>query len=241
MTRKSYISKTLFGLLLMAALRAASAAPPLQQFDSSAIKTMSVTSQITTENQTELQKIPGDIALAYRLHRGSMQYMQPGMLRVETSVPLIGSGYYIVNGNRTLTVAPFTHIVRDITGAPGKKQSLLDFGLIPPELFDDYNATFERKDGPYFVYNVTPKQKSETFRYEIWVDPKTKITARRLDYDRHGVFTKSESYVKPIQVASGIYVPSQVQLYNSSNKLAGVTVYQNVKINQPISPSVFSF
>jgi outer membrane lipoprotein-sorting protein len=241
MISKSSVWKGAFGFLLTVVMGAAGAAPPLQDFSSSAVKTMSANSQITTENQAELKKIPGDIALAYRLHRGSMQYEQPGMLRVETSIPLLGSGYYVVNGNRTLTVAPFVHKVRDVTGQPGKKQTLLDFGLVPPELFDDYNATFERKDGQYYVYSVTPKLKSETYRYEIWVDPKTKITARRLDYDRHGVLTKSESYVNPVQIASGIYVPSAVQLYNSSNKLAGVTVYQNVKVNQPISPSVFSF
>ncbi len=221
--------------------RSVLAAPPLQQFASAGIKTLSASSEITTENQSELRKIPGDIALAYRLHRGAMQYMQPGLLRVSTSIPLLGSGYYIVNGNRTLTVAPFVHKVRDVTGAPGKKQTLMDFGMIPPELFADYNATFVSKDGSDYVYNVTPKLKSETYRYEVWIDPATKITAKRVDYDRHGVMTKQVYYKDPVQIAPGIFVPTRLELYNSSNKLAGVTVYQNIKVNQPISASTFNF
>ncbi len=240
MTLKPRAWAAVCGLLLAFSIREAFAAPALQEFASTDVKTMSANSEITTENQPELRKIPGDIALAYRLHRGAMKYIQPGMLRVETSIPLLGSGYYVVNGNRTLTVAPFVHKVRDVSDAPGKKQTLLDFGLVPPELFNDYDAAFERHDGTYLVYNVTPKQKSETYRYEIWIDPKTKITVRRLDYDRHGVLTKSESYINPIQAAPGIYVPSAVQLYNSQNKLAGVTVYQNVKVNQPLNPSLFN-
>ena len=40
-----------------------------------------------TENQDELKTIDGDIALAYRLHRGSVVYEQPGKLRIEASIP----------------------------------------------------------------------------------------------------------------------------------------------------------
>jgi outer membrane lipoprotein-sorting protein len=235
-------SAVLTGLTLMAALGgSALAAPPLQQYASGSIKTLSLSSQITTENQSELKKIPGDIALAYRLHRGSMQYTQPGMLRVETSVPLLGSGYYVVNGNRTLTVAPFVRKIRDVTGAPGKKQTLMEFGLIPPELFTDYNATFVRKDGADDIYNITPKQAGETFHHQVWIDPATKITVRREDYDRHGVLTKVILYKNPKEAAPGIFIPTRLELYNSAGKLAGVTDYQNIKVNQPISASTFSF
>lgn len=218
---------------------AASAAPPLEQFASTNVKTLSLSSEITTENQSELKKIPGDIALAYRLHRGSMQYEQPGLLRVEATIPLLGSGYYIINGNRKLTVAPFVHRVQDVTGAPGKKQTLLDFGLVPPELFDDYTAVFEKKDGIYDVYNIIPKLKSDTYHYEIWIDPATKTTFKRVEYDRHGVLTKIVYYKNPVQIAPGIFIPTRLELYNAQNKLAGVTGYQDIKVNQPLSPSTF--
>lgn len=228
-------------VLVLVCCAAVAAAPPLQQFESKNIKTLSLSSEISTENQAELKKISGDIALAYRLHKGSMQYEQPGKLRIEASVPLIGSGYYIVNGNRKLTSAPFVHRVQDITGEPGKKQTLLDFGLVPPELFDDYNATFVKKDGTALVYNITPKKKSETFRTEVWIDPKTKITIKHVEYDRHGVLVKIVLYKNPIEAAPGIYIPTRLELYNPENKLAGVTGYQNIKVNQPIPESRFTF
>jgi outer membrane lipoprotein-sorting protein len=230
------------GLFVSAFLSGPSgAAPPsINQFTSNNIKTMSLTSEITQDNQAELKKIQGDIALAYRLHRGSMQYMQPGKIRIEATIPHVASGYYIINGNRKCTVGPLYHRVQDITGAPGKKQTLLDFGFVPPELLDDYNATFLRKDGADYVFQISPKN-GDTTKDIIWVDPKTHITVKRENYDRHGKILKWFLYKNPVKLSVGIYVPTVVELYNPENKLAGVTAYQSVHVNSPIDPSVFNF
>lgn len=228
-------------ILLLLAVASAHAAPDIHRFTSTNVKTLSLTSEITTENRAALKTISGDIALAYRLHRGSMAYEQPGKLRVETTVGRL-SGYYVINGNRRLTSVPFLHMhkVGDVTNAPGKKNSLLDFGLLPPEYLDEWNATFLRKDGTAYVYQLQPKQKGETMKDIVWIDPQTHITFRRLNYDRDGKLVKSFVYAAPVQAAPGIWIPTRVELYNPQNKLAGVTVYRNVKVNQPLSPSVFS-
>ncbi len=217
----------------------AQAAPDIHTLTSSSIKTLQASSTIVTENQDALKTIPGDIALAYRLHRGMLAYKQPGMLRIEASIPHIATGYYIINGNQKLTVAPFVHKVQDTTGAPGKRQSLLDFGLVPPELLNDYNITFQRRENGLLCYKVQPKQASETNYDLIWIDPKTHITTQRYNYDRQGKFAKWFLYKNPQQVAPGIYVPTRVELYNTQNKLAGATVYQNIRVNQPLSDSLF--
>ena len=225
-------------LLLVPAL-SAQAAPDIRTLTSANVKTLQASSVIVTENQDELKKIPGDIALAYRLHRGTLAYKQPGMLRIEASIPHIATGYYIINGNQKLTVAPFVHKVQDTTGAPGKRQSLLDFGLVPPELLKDYNITFQRHENGLLCYKVQPKQAGETNYDLIWIDPKTHITTQRYNYDRQGKFVKWFLYKNPVQAAPGIYVPTRVELYNAQNKLAGATVYQNVRVNQPLSDSLF--
>ncbi len=217
----------------------AQAAPDIRTLTSANVKTLQASSEIVTENQDELKTIPGDIALAYRLHRGTLAYKQPGMLRIEASIPHIATGYYIINGNQKLTVAPFVHKVQDTTGAPGKRQSLLDFGLVPPELLNDYTITFQRHEKGLLCYKVQPKQASETNYDLIWIDPKTHITTQRYNYDRHGKFIKWFLYKNPVQAAPGIYIPTRVELYNAQNKLAGATLYQNIRVNQPISDSLF--
>ena len=230
----SYISAA---LVLSAA--SAQAAPTIQSLTSSALKTLSASSEIVTENQDVLKTIDGDIALAYRLHRGALTYEQPGKLRIEASIPHLLTGYYVINGNQKLTVAPFVHKVQDTTGAPGKRQTLLDFGLVPPELLTDYNATFLRREGGLLCFQLQPKQTGETQKDLVWIDPKTHITTQRYNYGRDGKLTKILRYLNPVQAAPDIYVPTRVELYNTQNKLAGATVYQNIRVNQPVSDSLF--
>jgi len=226
-------------LLFLLPMGRAHAAPDIREYTSGSVRTLQLSSRIVTENQGELKKISGDIALAYRLHRGSMQYQQPGKLRINATVPIFGSGHYTINGNKKATVAPFYHRVQDVTGAPGKKQSLLDFGLVPPELLSEYDATYLGTQSGLVEYQLLPKIKSEPLKNIVWIDPKTKITVQRYNYDRDGKLSKWFLYKDPVRVAPGIYIPTRVELYNPQNKLAGTTIYQNIKVNEPLGDSLF--
>ncbi len=228
-----------FAALMLQSGASAQAAPDIRSLTSDGVHTLQVSSEIVTENQDELKKIDGDIALAYRLHRGSMAYEQPGKIRIEATIPHLATGYYVINGNQKLTVAPFVHRVQDTTGAPGKRQTLLDFGLVPPELLTDYNATFLRRESGLLCFQLQPKQAGETQKDLVWIDPKTHVTAQRYNYNRDGKLVKWFLYKNPVLVAPGVYVPTRVELYNPENKLAGATVYQNVRVNQPLSESLF--
>ena len=229
----------LLATLALAFCLPAPAAPNITTLTSANLHTLQMSSEIVQDNQAALKTISGDIALAYRLHRGSMAYEQPGKLRIEATVPLIGTGYYIINGNRKLTVAPFVHRVQDVTGAPGKKQTLLDFGLVPPELLTEYDVVFLRHEAGLLCYQVMPKLKSEPLKDIIWVDPKTHVTVQRYNYNRDGKLIKWFLYKNPVQAAPGVFLPTRVELYNPQGQLAGATVYQNIRVNQPVREDMF--
>lgn len=214
-------------------------APAITTLTSSNLQTLQMSSEIVEDNQPALNKISGDIALAYRLHRGSMAYKQPGKLRIEATIPFLGSGVYIINGNMKATVAPFVHKVQDVTGAPGKKQTLLDFGLVPPELLTEYDVVFLRREAGLLCYQVMPKLKTEALKDIIWVDPKTHITVQRYNYNRDGKLIKWFLYKNPLLAAPGVYLPTRVELYNPQGQLAGATVYQNIRVNQPLREELF--
>jgi outer membrane lipoprotein-sorting protein len=230
------------GLTLLAAAAAAAAGPDIHQYASTNIKTLQMDGQVVTENRAELQKISGDFANAYRFHRVSMTYEQPGKLHFESVVAGVHIAYTI-NGNTRYTSVPTFHVhkVENISGAPGKKSTLLDEGLLPPEQLGDYNATFLRKEGGDPVYELTPKQPGETTKEIVWIDPATHITVKRQNFDRHGALAKWFLYKDPIQVSPGIYVPTRIEVYNAENKLAGITAYENIRINRPVNESVFNF
>ena len=70
---------------------------------------------------------------------------------------------------------------------------------------DDYNAQFLRKDGGEYVFQITPRQVSETSRDVVWFDPKTHITAKRQHYTRDGKLFATFVYKNPVQAAPGVY------------------------------------
>jgi outer membrane lipoprotein-sorting protein len=231
-------------LLLTFPAVAAQAVPDIHQYTSDKIKTLRLDSEIVYENHDQLENIGGDFADFYQVQRGarslSLIYQQPGMLRYDANV--IGAHItYVLDGDTRTTVIPFLHIhkTEDIAGAPGKKNTLLDCGVVPPEFLNQDNATYLRTQNGLLCFQLLGKLKSEPFKDLVWIDPKTHITEQRYHYDRNGKLTAWYLYKNPVLIAPGIYFPTRVEVYSPENKLAGVTVYRNIRVNTPVDPATF--
>jgi outer membrane lipoprotein-sorting protein len=237
------LARVIFPLALLGLTACqATAAPDPNTFSTSKIHTLTLNVHVTSENRDELNKIPGDFAQAYRFHNLSFSYEQPGKLHYE-AVVLGAHIAYTINGNKKYTSIPSVHMhqVEDVTGAPLKKQTLLDVGLISPEFLTEYNATYNGMHGKLVIFTLMSKVPGETSKDVVWMDPATHITARRYHYNRDGKLINSFVYSSPIQVSPGMYVPTQVQVYNQYDKLAAVSSYTDIKANLPISESIFDF
>jgi hypothetical protein len=227
---------------LRAATVATPAVPDIGHYTSQNIRTLTMDTYVVQENRPELERIPGDFANAYRFHRVSLSYSQPDRLQFDSVVA--GTHItYTINGNRKYTSIPAFHVhkVEDTTGAPGKKQSLLDVGLVPPELLDYYNGTYLRTEGSLVVFQIMPKQVSETYKDIVWIDPVTHITAKRIHYNRDGKLIAWYIYTNPAEPRPNVYVPTRVEVYNPLNHLAAVTEYSNIKVNLPVNNTIFDF
>ena len=228
-------------LLVTAAVRLP-AAPDANSFSTAHLHTLSLTVHVVSENRDELDKIPGDFAEAYRFHTLSFSYEQPGKLHYETVV--LGTHIaYTINGNKKYSSIPSVHLhkVEDVTGAPAKKQTLLDVGLVSPEFLGEYSATYTGMAGKDYVFTLESKVPGETIKDVVWIDPVTHITARRFHYNRDGKLISSFVYCNPVAVFPGMYVPTRIEVYNQYNKLAAVSSYTDIKANLPISESIFDF
>jgi len=216
--------------------------PGIGKFTSTRIRTLTMDTEVVSENRPELNKISGDFAQAYRFHHVNVSYAQPDKLQFE-SVVLGTHITYTINGNRKFTSIPNYHVhkVEDTTGAPGKKQSLLDVGLVPPELFSLYNARYIKRDGANLVFQIQPKQVGETYKDIVWIDPVTHITTKRQHFNRDGRLIAWYQYLNPISPRPHMYVPTRVEVYNPENHLAAVTAYSNIKINLPVDNTIFDF
>ncbi|MEO7717190.1 MAG: outer membrane lipoprotein-sorting protein [Capsulimonas sp.] len=240
--RRTFKSSLWTLILSATALAPVIAAPSIASLTSTKIKTLAMDTEVIQENRDELKRIEGDFAQAYRIHNIAISYAYPDKLHFE-SVILKAHIAYTINGNQKFTSVPTFHVhkVEDVTNAPGKKQSLLDCGMVPPELLLAYNATYLRKEGANYVFQLLPKIKTEPIRDVVWIDPKTKITVKREHYDRNGHLIAWYQYKNPQQIIPGVYIPTRVEVYNPYNKLAAVTAYKNIRVNKPLDMTIFNF
>ena len=228
-------------LAVYATMAAVAATPPeLNQLASTRIQTLQLDSSVVEENRAQLNTIGGDFAQAYRIHKVSIAYLQPSKIHFE-SVVLNVHIAYTINGDRKFTSVPTYHVhkVENITGQPGKRQSLLDLGLVPPELFDYSNATYVGTQGNLLIYDIKPKQ--DRYKDRVWIDPVTHITTKRIHFTREGKVQAWYMYKDPIEPRPHLYIPTRVEVYDPANELAAVTQYTNVKVNLPVDSTIFDF
>jgi len=189
----------------------------------------------------ELRKINKDFANAYRFRRMTVYYKEPLKLRLESEVQ--GQRItYILDGGRKLVIAPRQRVFEDVTNAPGKRQTSLDFGFITPALARLLEAKWlrdERENGVLLkVFELTWGYTQDTARHIVWIDPERRYMVRREWYS-FGVYRARFEYKDPVQAASGIWIPSKVEVYNVDQRFGGRTVNSNIRVNQGLDDELF--
>lgn len=192
----------------------------------------------------ELQKINKDFASSYRVKQTSVQLKEPFKMRLESEVEGNKVLFILNGGYRLFKISPAgIKNKENLTKSPGKRQTLFDYGLLTPSLFNNYfQASFvrtERSNGNA-VFDVTyVKSLDDTTRHRIWVDTKNKYVTKREWYSQNGghlmaIFT----YENPKTYGS-ITIPTKLTVSNAEKKFAGSLVYKNIKMNTGLSDSIF--
>lgn len=218
-----------------------------QDIDSYVQKTFkdaSLTARIKFANQKELAKINDDFGTTYRVPSSEVKVKEPFKLRMETNVEDT-KVLYIINGADLLIRIPRIKVNsrQNLADKPGRRQTLLDFGILTPSLFTDlFEAKFVRVDRATndVVFDVTyPKKLDDTSRHRIWIDPQKKIVTKREWYNQPGRQLATFFYNDPVNV-NGVWMPTKMQVKNMDNVLAGETYYTGLKVNQGLADSLFS-
>ncbi len=197
-----------------------------------------------TANQRELEKINKDFANSYRIKQMTARYKEPSKMRLESKVGVV-SVVYIINGNRKHVSAGPIKSTDDISDAPGKRQSLMDFGILTPGFMKLVNAQFLRYDHEggvrYPVFELTWANSDDTSKHIVWMDGKTRTVVKRQWYNQVGKLMAIFYYKNPVEAAPGIWIPTRVEVYNAEGKLGGVTTYVDLYVNEGLPDSLFQF
>jgi outer membrane lipoprotein-sorting protein len=234
-------------MIALGALVAVAVAQTSQNIDSYVQKNFddaSLTARVKYANQKELVKINDDFGKSYRVPYTDIKVKEPFKLRLETNVEDT-KVLYIINGPKLLIRIPRIKVNsrQDLSKSPGRRQTLLDFGILTPSLFNGlFQAKFVRLDRATndVVFDVTyPTALDDTSRHRIWVDPQKKYVTKREWYSQKGKQLATFYYNDPVSV-DGVWMPTKMQVKNVDGALAGETYYTGLKVNQGLSDSLFS-
>lgn len=232
---------------LLAAVALAPADPSITSYVQTRLEDLSFTAKVLNAKQAELKKINQDFSVSYRFSSSKVWMKEPLMLRMESTVEDTQI-FYIVNGSRRLVSVPRTGLRQreDLSRAPGKRQTPLDFGLLTPSLFRNFftakyvrtETRGELKGCLVFDLTYVPSM-DDTSRHRVWVDPSRRITPKREWYSQNGGYLVATFAYTDVKTLDGVNVPTKVTVSNADGKVAGSTGYRDLKANSGLPESLF--
>jgi outer membrane lipoprotein-sorting protein len=230
-------------LVLLTAFLTTQSGPTAADIVQPNLHDMQFTAYNKVGNQSELAKINKDFGESYRFKYLQVWAEEPFKLRLETKVNDT-SILYILNGTTRIYSIPRAKIRQkeDVGKGPGKRQTWLDFGLITKSMTDDlFEVKFVRNDRATgdLVFDLTyPKSMKDTSRHRIWVDKQKRYITKREWYSQKGPQLATFFYEDAVQY-DGVWVPTRLTVKNVDNRVAGVTEYSAIKVNNGISDAKF--
>jgi len=216
--------------------------PTLDDIVCSKLEDLSFTASIETAIRKELKKINKDFAFSYEAEGIRVLYKEPLKLKVST----LYNGQeavYVIKGDTKYYHVPRLNLKRkdNIAEEPGKRQTLLDFGLITKSMKESFlNGNYVRTDSDgNYVFDLRYQYKKDYTRFRVWVDPQKKYIVKKMWYNQHGELMATFEYSEPVHVNS-VWFPGKIVVKNAEGKLAGISRISNVKVNTGIPDSEFS-
>jgi outer membrane lipoprotein-sorting protein len=204
-----------------------------------------MTAAIVKADQRELKKINDDFGNSYRFDSTTIQYKEPFKLRLSAKADDTDI-LYILNGPIQYFRIPKMGLnqKKDLSKAPGRRQTSMDFGMLTPGLFSGnfFQAKFVRSDRATgdVVFDLTyVAGLDDTSRHRVWIDPSKKYVTRREWYNQYNRQLATFFYENPKQF-SGVWMPTQLTVKNVDNKVAGITRYESIKVNTGLPDSLFN-
>ncbi len=210
------------------------------------VNTLVVSLKVLQYDPVELEKIGPDFKTTYSLKSLLLQYKQPGKIRLEGKSPSRGSAVLIYNGaTRSYAIPKFRlRKTEDLTGSPGKRQSLLELGgLLSPETLTFMEGQFVKRElfagQDASVYDMTYTGAQNGPRYRIWIDMRTRVTLKREWYDGENRLKATFTYFDPQELAPGLWIPTRSEIRNSDGALGAEVALVGARPNPALADSLF--
>jgi outer membrane lipoprotein-sorting protein len=220
--------------LLAVLLLTVSADPTFKDLIQTNLKDLSMKATVAEKNLGELRKIGRDFYLAYRFSEMTVLYKSPSKMRLESQYQNARAIYILSGAKKYILIPSLNHKSTDeLAEQPGKRQSMLDFGLIDKGVAEFMKGEYVRTDREtgQWVFDLRYQYYDDTSRHRVWVDPKTKVIMKREWFGQTGNLKATFYYKDVKEVAKGIFMPTRAEVRNVEGKKAGETVNQDIRAN----------
>jgi len=245
----SALGLTAFSLFGQPDAIADSISPNIQSYVVKNLQDFEAYIHLVRYNAEAARRINKDFGLIYewmQKARGDLlvRYKEPDKFRLDGRFGA-SKGVFIVNETTQIVrLSIGFKDVRDLGKSPGKRKTLLDMGLISPDYLSYTEADFQGvrpfKGTPCAVFRISYRDKSldTSFRL-VWIDPRTRVTLKREEYSQEGKLLSIWYYKNIREVASGLYMPTEIEVDDDQGTLAGETAYRDIRVNIPMPDSLF--
>lgn len=203
--------------------------------------------KVTKYEPLELEKISPDFKTTYSVRNLNLQFKQPDKLRLEGHSATRGSALMILNGTVRFYSVPKFKLKKseDLVNAPGKRQSLLEYGgLIGSDTLQFMQAQFVKMEAlsgqNKAVFDLTYQGAGAGgSHYRVWIDPQTHITTKREWFDSANKLRATFAYLDPQEVTTGVWLPGRLEVKNAAGVVAAEVTFSAAKANQKLPDSLF--
>lgn len=213
----------------------------IENYVQSDLQDATLVARIIKGDQRELAKINKDFGTSYRFDSSVVYFKEPLKMRAEAHVEETNV-IYIINGATQWIKLPSYKYKTDLTMHPGRRQSLMDVGVLVPSLFTSFmDAKFIRMDRETgeAIFDLTYKKgMDDSTRYRVWLDKSKKYVTKREWYNQFSKEIATFYYLNPVEV-KGVWFPTRLEVKNTDNVIAGITKYDSMKINTGLPDSMF--
>ncbi len=209
-------------------------------------KEMEASIVVSKIDYTELEKIGKDFSATYRMKNLHVYYQNPDKIRIETSSRVYGDALLILNGTKRYYAVSKLNLrkMEDLDKDSAKRQSLLEYGGQMSEgTLQFMTATFLKEesleDTPTLVFELKYKTTVPASSYLVWVDPKTRLTLKRVWRDKDGKVKATFLYSNPKEIGEGVWVPGHCEIKNAEGVFSAALDFKEAKVVSGLDTGLF--
>jgi outer membrane lipoprotein-sorting protein len=232
--------------LLLTPLRGAPAQGTLADIRAShaRVRDMVLEVQRKEVREAELRRMQRSAGSMLEFSRLKVLFMAPDRIRFEGRRGLVPVTV-VQNGNvQVVRFGLGLKSRQDLAKAVRRKQSGLEFGLLPGEVWDDYAVTeagTEEWDGHEALVlqlRAHGERQGSSFQ-KVWVDPQTHRVVRRDRFSGDGKLKTRQVFKDPYRSPAGTWLSKRIEVYNQNGKFVGALEVTDIRVNEGVAESLF--